>query len=358
MTNTNLNESQCWQAVLDRDRRFDGRFVLAVRTTGIYCRPSCPARRPLRRNIVFYGGCEDAEKAGYRACKRCQPNAQAYEAELVQRVCEFVNEHLHERLTLTNLGAQVGVSPQHLQRVFKHVMGISPREYIDARRLELLKSRLKEGDAVTRALYDSGYSSSSRLYERAPDQLGMTPTVYQKGGKGMLIHYTIVESTLGFVLVAATERGICAVSLDDAPEHLEAELCADYPAADIVNNDADLGEWVQAVLSSIDGQPPYEELPLDVRATAFQRRVWQELRAIPLGETRTYSQIAAAIGSPKAARAVGSACANNRVSLIVPCHRAVREDGGLGGYRWGLARKERLLAREKAEREKQIPQTA
>jgi AraC family transcriptional regulator of adaptative response/methylated-DNA-[protein]-cysteine methyltransferase len=345
-----LDEGQCWQAVLDRDSGYDGRFVLAVRSTGIYCRPSCPSRKPKRSNVIFYAQPEDAEQAGYRACKRCQPKAQAFEAEVVQRICAYIENHLEDRFTLNDLGAHANLSPSHLQRLFTRVMGISPRQYAEARRLDNLKTRLKSGDSVTRALYDAGYSSSSRLYSRAPETMGMTPAAYRKGGKDMTIHYTVAECPLGYLLVAATERGVCAVSLGDSPGDLEAELHNDYSAAEITPDDGSLGEWVSALVRHLDGQQPHLELPLDVRATAFQWRVWQELRGIPAGETRSYGQIAAAIGNPKASRAVGTACANNRVSLVIPCHRAVREDGSLGGYRWGLERKKFLLEQEKAQK--------
>jgi AraC family transcriptional regulator, regulatory protein of adaptative response / methylated-DNA-[protein]-cysteine methyltransferase len=344
---TTLDEAERWQAVMNRDSRYDGRFVLGVRSTGIYCRPSCPARKPKLSNVVFYAAPEEAERAGFRACKRCQPNEQAFEAEVIQRVCAYIDQHLDDRITLADLGNFANLSPNHLQRVFKHVMGISPRQYIEARRIDQLKNRLKSGDTVTQALYEAGYSSSSRLYERSNDQLGMTPAAYRKGAKGMNIRYTVTECPLGYILVAAAERGICAVSLGDSPEYLEAELRADYPAAEITQDDSSLGEWVNMLLDHINGEQPHLELPLDVRATAFQWRVWQELRAIPIGETRSYGQIAVAIGSPKAARAVGSACANNPISLVIPCHRAVREDGSMGGYRWGLERKKRILETER-----------
>lgn len=272
------------------------------------------------------------------------------QAELVCQLCRYIDTNLEERLTLADLGARAGLSPYHLQRVFKRVLGITPRQYTQARRLETFKARVRGGATVTDALYNAGYGSSSRLYENSNEQLGMTPATYGKGGKGMHIHYTVVNCPLGCLLVAATRRGVCAVSLGDTPEYLEAELRADYPAADIARADADLGEWVAALVAYLEGQEPHLDLPLDVQATAFQWRVWQALRAIPAGETRSYSAIARSIGSPQAARAVGSACANNPVALIIPCHRAVREDGSLGGYRWGLARKESLLEQEAAQR--------
>ncbi len=272
------------------------------------------------------------------------------QAELVHALCQHIDANLEMRLTLADLGAHAGLSPHYLQRVFKRVLGITPRQYTAARRLEVFKSQVRRGATVTDALYSAGYSSSSRLYERSNDQLGMTPATYGKGGKGMHIHYTVVQCPLGYLLAAATARGICAVSLGDTPNDLEAALHADYPAASITRDDEDLGEWVGALLAYLEGQEPHLDLPLDVQATAFQWRVWQVLRAIPLGETRSYNAIARAVGSPKAARAVGHACANNPVALVIPCHRAVREDGTLGGYRWGLARKEALIKQEAEQR--------
>ncbi len=342
-----LNDTDRWQAVLNRDARYDGAFVTAVQTTHIYCRPSCPARHPRREHVTFYQNPLEAEKAGFRPCKRCSPNTQAFEAEIVERLCAYISAHAGERLTLADMGAVVSLSPQHLQRVFKRAMGISPRQYAEARRLERLKAQLKTGSSVTTALYEVGYSSSSRLYERAPDQMGMTPAVYQQGGQGMTILYTVVDCPLGSLLVAATERGVCFVSLGDTPTDLETELRTEFPAADIYRDTVYLNGWVQTILRHLDGHQPHLELPLDVRATAFQWRVWQALRDIPYGEARSYQQIANAIGQPTAARAVGSACARNPVSLVIPCHRAVREDGGLGGYRWGLSRKAALLERER-----------
>jgi AraC family transcriptional regulator of adaptative response/methylated-DNA-[protein]-cysteine methyltransferase len=265
---------------------------------------------------------------------------------VVERVCRHIEGHLDERLTLEELGAVASLSPQHLQKVFKRALGISPREYADTHRLEQLKTRLKSGETVTNALYDAGYSSSSRLYERSSGQMGMTPAAYRNGGKDMHIHYTVATCSLGLVLVGATERGICAVSLGDSEAKLEAALHEDYPAARIEPDDGALASWVDALLMRLEGEPPHEELPLDIRGTAFQRRVWQALTSIPRGETRSYTQIAEAIGQPEAARAVARACATNHVAVLIPCHRVVGRDGKLTGYRWGVSRKAELLRRE------------
>ncbi len=339
------NDNERWLAVQHKDRTYDGQFVTAVRSTGIYCRPSCPARIPKRENITFYQHPQEAEAAGFRPCKRCSPHTQAYEAEIAERLCRYIESHLDDRLTLDELSAAVSLSPQHLQRVFKRVVGISPREYVEAQRLGKVKASLKAGESVTEALYEAGFSSSSRLYERADQQFGMTPATYREGGKDMSIRYTLVTSSLGYVLAATTERGICAVCLGDDVAALEDELRRDYPSAHIERDD-DLGEQVVGVVEQIEGQPAHTELPLDIHGTAFQWRVWQALRAIPRGETRSYAQVAEAIGQPEAVRAVARACASNKIAVLIPCHRVVRQGGELSGYRWGVERKRELLERE------------
>src|SRR5689334_17457481 len=322
-----LDDEACYQAVLNRDRTQDGKFVTAVRTTGIYCRPSCPARTPKRENVEFYRTPAEAEAAGFRPCKRCSPNTQAFEADLAEQICRYVDANLDQRLSLDELGGVVVISPQHLQRIFKRAMGISPREYIAARRLDHLKTRLKAGDTVTEALYDAGFSSSSRLYENAPEKLGMTPADYRSGARGLNIRYTIAPSSLGYVLAAATERGICAVMLDDEPDALVQKLHDEFHGAHIEADGDSLREPLAGVLSYIEGQEPHVELPLDIRGTAFQQRVWQALQQIPAGETRTYSEIAEAMGQPAATRAVANAIANNHIAVVIPCHRVIRQDG-------------------------------
>ena len=266
--------------------------------------------------------------------------------ETVRAACRFIETNLEGPLTLAVLGAQVGLSPAHLQRIFKRVTGISPRQYADACRLGRLKTRLKSRRTVTMAMLEAGYNSSSRLYERAAEQLGMTPATYRRGGRGMQIHYTLTDSPLGRLLLAATERGVCAVCIGDEDAVLEENLAAEYPAAEVTRDDAALRTLLAELLQHLAGTRPHLELPLDVQATAFQWRVWRELQAIPYGETRTYQQVAAAVGQPTAVRAVARACATNPVAVVIPCHRVVRTDGGLGGYRWGLARKQQLLEQE------------
>lgn len=341
-----MNETY-WQAVLAKDNQADGEFVYAVRSTGIYCNPSCPSRRPKRENVLFFSMAQAAEEAGFRPCRRCRPEeASPHTTALVQSVCRYIEAHSEEALTLALLGEQVHVSPYHLQRIFKHVVGVTPRQYIQTQRIAHLKTHIKDGEAVTHALYDVGYGSSSRLYEQAPIHLGMTPTNYRNGGKGMTIRYTIVDCPLGRLLVATTERGICAVELGDTDAVLEAALHEEYPAAHIHYDTAILDQEVHLILRHLNGEQQQLDLPLDIQATAFQCRVWQELRTIPYGETRSYSEVAQSLGNANKARAVAQACATNPVALIVPCHRVVREDTSLGGYRWGIERKHRLLAQE------------
>lgn len=343
------DETRLWQSVLTRDREADGAFVYAVRSTGIYCRPTCPSRRPRREQVAFFTLPEAAEQAGFRACRRCHPEQAVIrdpQVEVVQRVCRAIAASREQPPTLARLSADIGLSPYHMQRVFKRFMGITPRQYADACRVDHLKGELRKGEAVSSALYGAGYGSSSRLYERAPARLGMTPAMYRKGGAGMRIRYTVVPCPLGLLLVAATERGICAINLGDTDDALAAGLMREYPAAEIARDATGLDTAVAAIIRHVQGQEPHLDLPLDVQATAFQWRVWEALRAIPYGGTRSYGEIARAIGQPTAARAVAQACATNRVALAIPCHRVVRESGDLGGYRWGVERKRTLLAQE------------
>jgi AraC family transcriptional regulator of adaptative response/methylated-DNA-[protein]-cysteine methyltransferase len=337
-----------WRATLSRDARADGTFVLAVRSTHIYCRPSCPARRPLRRNVVFFRTREEAEKHGFRPCRRCRPNEVAGSVALVAGASRLLADAGEEGVRFAPLAAKLGATPATLRRAFLQVTGLRPRELGEALRLARFKKMLRAGKGIADALYESGYGSSSRVYERSNAQLGMTPATYRKGGMGMKIGYTIAKSALGKVLVAATERGVSAVYLGDAEAKLVQELTDEYPRAELTPATDTFERWVKEIVQRVEGKPPRIELPLDLQATAFQRRVWQELQHIPPGTTRTYSQVARALGHPKAVRAVARACATNPVSIVVPCHRVIREDGNLAGYRWGLSRKEQLLAQERA----------
>ena len=343
-------ESECWRAVLHRDRAYDGVFVYAVETTGIYCRPSCPARRPRRGNVRFLQ-VEDAARAGFRACLRCRPQAAGAPADAaVKRAVDYLEAHLDEAVTLKRLGEAVGLSPHHLQRSFKERIGLSPRAYQNARRLERFRQEVRGAGTVSRATYEAGFNSSRGLYESARQGLGMTPARYRRGGRGLQIRYTIVASELGRLLVAATERGVCSVAFGETDETLEEELRREFPQAGLVRDDTGLGERAAAVVQRAEGRDPGAAVPTDLRGTVFQLRVWEALQRIPAGETRSYKQIAVAIGEPGSARAVARACADNRVAVVVPCHRVVRSDGDVAGYRWGSDRKKRLLASEAEER--------
>ncbi len=346
MTQT-LDEDKCWQAVESRTLLPDTPFFYGVRSTGVYCRPSCPARRPRRSQVQFFAGPDAAEAAGFRACLRCRPRETAAPAETVEAVCRYIETHLDEVLNLATLSAQAGLSQSHLQRVFRRTAGVSPREYAAACRSECFKAQLQNGEPVMSALVEAGYGSTSRLYAQPP--LGMTPTEYKRGGKHMAVTYALTDTPLGRMLVAATAKGVCAVTLGDTDTELQAALTQEFPSATLTQDNSGLAEWVQMLVQHLAGEQPHLDLPLDVRATAFQRRVWRELQAIPSGETRSYTQVAEAVGSPGGARAVASACASNPVALAVPCHRVVRGDGSLSGYRWGTQRKQALLEREKSE---------
>jgi AraC family transcriptional regulator, regulatory protein of adaptative response / methylated-DNA-[protein]-cysteine methyltransferase len=351
--NTAIKDDQLWQAVMAKDARFDGQFVFAVSSTGVYCRPSCPSRRAHRERVKFYELPEAAEQAGFRACLRCQPRRARVldpQIELVQRVCRLLNSDESESLKLAELASQAGVSPFHLQRTFKRVMGISPRQYLAARKIDNFKTLVRKGESVTNSLYESGFNSSSRLYEHAAEELGMTPATYSRGGRGVNISYTIASSPMGRLLVAVTDRGVCAVRMADDDEELEKDLREEFPNAQLKRDDSALHESVQKILTHLEKNEPRLDLPLDIKATAFQRQVWEHLRAIPYGQTVSYGDVAKALGKPGAVRAVGRACATNPVALVIPCHRVVREDKTLGGYRWGLDRKKKLLEHERRAR--------
>lgn len=342
MTSIALDRSSAWRAVQQRDRRFDGEFVYAVRSTRIFCRPSCASRRPTKSLVEFFRSPAEAERAGYRACKRCRPATAQPIDRAIARATEILTSRLDERMTLDALARHVGVSAFHLQRAFKRTMGVSPREFQDAARRRVLSSRLSQGETVSRATYDAGFGSSSRVYER---DLGMTPGTIRKHGAGQRIQFSVVGSPLGRVLVAYTERGVCSVAIGDDDRILERELRSQFSQADIRAAGSSINEWIAAIVQSLEG-PAGTAIPLDAQGTAFQWRVWKELQRIPRGTTLSYSDVARKIGRPRAVRAVARACATNPVALVVPCHRVIREDGGLGGYRWGIERKKALLESE------------
>ena len=354
----NMDPDGLWTAVLSRDPRFDGRFVYAVRSTGVYCRPTCPSRRPRQTQAVFFAVPEEARTAGYRPCRRCHPDRLGEDGELARIAVEYIDAYIeaNESLpTLSELTEAAGATASRLRRIFRKETGLSPAQYARARRMEHFKANLRDGANVTEAMYDAGYGSSSRLYENAGEQLAMTPATYRRGGAGTVIRFVMSESALGGLLVAATVSGVCAVKLGDNLDILIAELKDEFPSADIRRVEPDglepesagLRTWVGALLEYLEGQPVSIDLPLDVLATVFQWRVWRQLQAIPTGETRTYQQLAEELEHPTASRAVGRACATNPVAPIIPCHRALRKDGGLAGYRWGLHRKEALLEMER-----------
>src|SRR5579863_6023484 len=342
------NQSGYWQAVLARDASRDGSFVFAVSSTGVYCRPSCPSRRPRRENVSFFRQATEAEQAGYRACLRCRPKAVGgnLQSAMVKAICRYIEQHLDEPLTLGRLGKEFRQSPFHLQRTFKAALGITPREYADSCRLRLLKRGLQAGDNVTRAMYDAGYGSSSRLYERTASQLGMTPDKYRRGAIAAAIRYTFADSPLGRMLIAATDKGICAIQFADTDDELEQGLRHEFPFANRRRDDKAMRPWKEDLLRQMRGQRLNAALPLDIQATAFQRRVWTHLQTIPFGATKSYSAVAKAIGRPTATRAVARACATNPVAVAIPCHRVVSKSGTAGGYRWGAERKKALLELE------------
>src|ERR1051326_2545699 len=349
MTPVLKSETQWWDAVQSRDASQDGRFVFAVSSTGVYCRPSCPSRRPRRENVAFSQLPEQAEKAGYRACLRCRPKATNHGAAAeVRAMCRYIEQHLDEPVTLSRLSKEFRQSPFHLQRKFKAVLGITPRAYADSCRMNQLKSNLRAGHSVTRAMYDAGYSSSSRLYDRTSSQLGMTPDKYRRGAIAAPIRYTFTDSPLGRMLIATTDKGICAIQFANSDEELESGLKHAFPFAVRRRDDAALKSWKETLLQQMRGKRLNSALPLDIQATAFQRRVWAYLQKIPFGQTRSYSAVAKGIGHPSATRAVARACASNPVAIAIPCHRVVRETGEMGGYRWGAERKQELLNLEQA----------
>jgi AraC family transcriptional regulator, regulatory protein of adaptative response / methylated-DNA-[protein]-cysteine methyltransferase len=341
-----------WHAVEQRDGSHDGQFVYGVGSTHIYCKPSCPSRRPSRVNVRFFTTPDAAEADGYRACLRCKPrdpDAASATTRGVKAARAYLDSHADRAVSLAELATHAKLSASHLQRSFKKVVGVSPKQYQDARRLSRFKSRLRAGDTVSQATYDAGFGSSSRVYEKSDSALGMTPAAFRRGGAGVRINYTIADAPIGCVLVATTERGVCAVEIGASNAEVERALKGDFPNATIRRDDAANDTWVRAVLDRVRGAGAAKSnrIPLDVNGTAFQMKVWTALQEIPAGERRSYREVAESIGQPSATRAVARACATNRVAVIIPCHRVVRESGDLAGYKWGVERKRRLLDKEK-----------
>ncbi|GJH22966.1 bifunctional DNA-binding transcriptional regulator/O6-methylguanine-DNA methyltransferase Ada [Caballeronia sp. EK] len=347
-----FSSDECrWQAVVERDERADGAFFFAVRTTGVFCRPSCASRAPRRENVEFFPTTDAAEAAGYRACKRCQPTSLPRELAIVERACKVLDADPQQRVTLAQLSDAVHVSPFHLQRLFSRIVGISPRQYQAAQRAGVLRDALQRGRDVTRATHDAGFGSPSRMYEAVPTELGMTPSAYKRKGAGLTVRYATATTPLGTVLVAATDKGVCKIAFGDDANTLAEQLAADFAQAERVEDAAKMEPFIAQIRAYLQGTRERFDLPLDIGATAFQRRVWDALRSIPYGQTRSYSDIAESLGSPRAVRAVANACGSNPVALAIPCHRVIGKDGAISGYRWGKPRKEALLETERTRNE-------
>ena len=345
-----------WQAVLNRDKSFDGKFYYGVLTTGVYCRPSCAARPPLRKNVRFYKTREAPQRDGLRPCKRCRPDIDHDAlADLMQAMCQHIDKNQQHRLPLEYLAKQAGMSAAHFQRTFKKVIGISPKQYHDACRVNQLKSRLKSSGSVNDAIQNAGYESNSRVYEKLDTRLGMTPGSYRKGGANERISWACAKTALGRVMIGATDRGICFLQFGDDEASLLTQLKQEYPNAEInpmaKNALPVFKQWMQTLNAFLSNATEKLNLPLDIHGTAFQKMVWEYLTTIPTGELRSYSEVATGLGRPKSVRAVASACANNKIAIAIPCHRVIRGDGSLAGYKWGLERKRTLIDLERWNRE-------
>jgi len=338
-----------WQSVTTRDARADGQFVYAVKTTGVYCRPSCPSRTAKPHNVRFYQTAAEAQAAGFRPCLRCNPNGPslaATNAALVAEACRLI-EASEPMPTLDHLAARIGMSPYHFHRQFKAATGLTPKQWAAAHRSRKVRAELAAAATrVTDAIYDAGFSTNSRFYAQSNARLGMTPSTYKNGGKDAAIRFAVAQSALGAILVAQSGKGICAITLGDDPDTLVRELQDRFPKAHLIGGDAEFERLVARVVGFIEAPRIGLDLPLDIRGTAFQERVWQALRQIPPGQTASYTDIAQRIGAPKAVRAVAQACAANPIAVAIPCHRVVRNDGTLSGYRWGVERKQALLEKE------------
>ena len=349
-----LDFDTCYAAIERRDASQNGQWFFGVLTTGVYCRPSCPARLPLRKNVRFYQTPQQAEADGLRACLRCRPLATVGadpNLDRVARLCEFIEAHAEETLSLAALASEAGLSPFHLQRSFKAITGVSPKQFQQSVRMKRLKASLREGEGASNAIFDAGYGSLSRVYEQADTRLGMTPIAYRKGGANMTITHVTVESPVGPMMIGATDRGLCFIQFADDAKALSGMLQKEYPNAELMAMEkpypASFDSWMEALNNHLSGHQPHLDLPLDIRATAFQLKVWHYLQTIPSGQVQSYSEVAAGIGQPTAARAVARACASNKIALVIPCHRVIRGTGELGGYRWGIERKRVIIDRER-----------
>jgi AraC family transcriptional regulator of adaptative response/methylated-DNA-[protein]-cysteine methyltransferase len=342
-------EHQRWETVLRRDRTQDGTFYFGVISTGIYCRPSCPSRHPLRKHVRFYETPQDAERDGLRPCLRCRPTED--DSARMRELCRYIDKHADERISLGDLAARAGLSRFHLLRRFKSEIGVTPKQYLEVARMARLKDGLRHAKDVTEAVYAAGFGSSSRVYERADTRLGMTPRQYREGGRGVEITWAAVDSPLGLMMIGATDRGICFLQFGESREQLEAELRREFPEASIramrEPYGAQFDAWIDGLMAYLRDSREDSLPPIDVHGTAFQMKVWNYLQGIPRGQVQSYAEVAAGIGKPKAVRAVARACASNRVAILIPCHRVIRGSGELGGYRWGLGRKRALLGLER-----------
>ena len=343
--NAAIDGDAAWRSVLARDRRADGRFVTGVLTTGIYCRPSCAARHPRRENVRFYADGAGARGAGLRACLRCSPDDVSRDEAAVLSAIAAIRA-AEAPLALAELAEQAGYSPAHFQRVFSRASGLSPAAYARSLRLERAGEALSAGESVTDAIYSAGFSGPSRFYAASEGRMGMTPSAWAAGGSGVTIRWAVVPTSLGAMLVAATDKGVCRLSFNEAEDDLRAR----FPKADLAKGDAAFASLLGQVIAAVEAPGDFSHIPIDVKGTAFQEAVWRELRRIPLGETRSYAELAAAVGRPNAVRAAGSANGANHVSVLIPCHRVIRTDGSLGGYAYGLAIKQELLDRESSKR--------
>jgi AraC family transcriptional regulator, regulatory protein of adaptative response / methylated-DNA-[protein]-cysteine methyltransferase len=360
-TSSDLSDLDRWEAVIHRFPSADGKFLYAVKTTGVYCRPTCSSRQPKRENVLFFDNCAEAEAAGFRSCKRCIPHSasspQQRQIEIVTEVCQHI-EASETSLSLDALAQIAGLSSCHFLRVFKKVVGVTPKQYAIAHRTGLVRQHLQENNTVTQAIYEAGFETSSNFYSQSASLLGMTPSQYQNGANGVEIQYTVQSCWLGCVLIAATSKGVCAIAFGDNAKALITQLQDDFPKAQLCEGNLEFKEWVEQVLSLIEAPQPLVGLPLDIQGTAFQQQVWQSLQTIAPGTTVSYAEVAKRIGKPKAVRAVANACASNHIAVAIPCHRVVGSDGNLRGYRWGRDRKRALLEHETVLREKKEAQDA
>jgi AraC family transcriptional regulator, regulatory protein of adaptative response / methylated-DNA-[protein]-cysteine methyltransferase len=342
-----INFDEYWNAISSRDSDWDSRIVFGVKTTGIYCLPSCPSKRPKRESVMFFTTNEEAEAAGFRPCKRCQPEKATERAAEFARVIKILDDPAEEITYVGDWASKAGLTPEMLRRMTLKNAGLSPRDILNQKKINTFRSAIQMGEGVSSSQYSAGYGSSSRLYEKAGEFLGMTPGQYRRKGQNVKIQYTIIETRLGMMLIAGTDRGVCSLQFGDTREEVLHQLSEEFSAAELVENPRSLDHWVHIMEAYLDGREKKLDIPLDVNATIFRTKVWEAIRRIPYGETRSYSNLADEIGKPSAARAVASACAANPVALVTPCHRVVHGDGSISGYRWGIERKRELLEMEK-----------